>query len=115
MALVLVALVGPACSGEPPSAQDEDAPATDLVADFTYEPDYEATGPTSCPLRDIQFTDESAGDPETWDWSFMAFGDETTSTEPDPRVTTRLTEATLTVTRGDETDSVTKEIQTVEC
>lgn len=107
-ALLLGALVGCSDDGDddlsPPTT---DAPTEPLVASFTYEPDYEVTGPTSCPLRDITFTDTSDGGPEEWRWEFS---DGSTSTEQNPVVATFISEATLTITRGDDSDSATEDV-----
>lgn len=107
--LVALALVGGCSSG---SDDAEPEPSAPLVADFTYEPDYTVTGPTSCPLASVAFTDTSTGDPEAWEWDLGPAG---TSTERNPRIVTPVAEATLTVTRGDETDSVTKPVEIVSC
>ena len=104
VALVLVA----SCSGDD---GDED-PARLLEAEVSSEANYDVTGPPSCPLRDVTFTDESIGDPETWRWEFS---DGSTSDEQHPVVSNAVHEATLTVTRGEEKDSVTHPVDIVQC
>lgn len=82
-----------------------------LVAAFSYAVDYdtdpEVTGPTSCPLSGIRFTDESEGDPTGWEWEFA---DGSTSTEQNPELDDPSpgSPVTFTVTRGDESDSTTE-------
>jgi hypothetical protein len=90
-----------------------------LDASFTYEVDYETTGPTSCPVRAIRFTDTSSGGPTEWHWEFP---DGSTSNDPAPTVEPgpgRLAfgagEVRLTVRRGDVEDSVAQPVEIVEC
>lgn len=115
-ALILVAL-GPACAddddagaspSEPGGAGSSEAgSAAPLVAAFSFAPDIDVVGPTHCQLVSIAFTDESTGGPEDWRWEFS---DGSTSDEEDPVVTAEVTEATLTVTRGDDEDSTTEPV-----
>jgi hypothetical protein len=56
-------------------------PDEPLRADFTFEITYEEPSASNCPVRSIQFTDQSIGSPEAWKWEFP--GGET-STEPNP-------------------------------
>ncbi|HEX7132477.1 MAG TPA: PKD domain-containing protein [Iamia sp.] len=82
------------------------------MADFGYEVELGEVGPTYCPVAAIRFTDESTGDPTGWEWEFS---DHTTSTEQNPTVRHELFEATLTVSRGDETDTVTHPVSYAVC
>lgn len=109
LAALVATLALAACGG------DDEGPATTtttttaaaepLVAAFSYEVDQEVTGPTSCPARAVLLTDESTGDPESWEWELP---DGTTSTEQHPRAAPEMGEVTLTVRRGDESDSTTE-------
>lgn len=116
--LVVCALAG--CSDDDtadpaPSTTEVDrseAASAELVAAFSYEVELGEVGPTYCPVAAIRFTDESEGDPTSWEWEF---GDGTTSTEQHPVVHNELTEATLTITRGDQTDTVTESVTFAVC
>ncbi len=93
------------------------APGVPLVASFDMDVDYDTTRPTSCPIDSVTFTDTSEGDPTAWEWKFP---DDTTSTEQSPVFTRTDTgfdgyEVTLTITRGDETDSATEAIPQKAC
>ncbi|HSM65055.1 MAG TPA: hypothetical protein VK860_01995 [Ilumatobacteraceae bacterium] len=84
-----------------------------LRADFTFEITYEHPSASYCPVRSIQFTDQSIGSPEAWEWEFP--GGET-STEPNPVVTNAMWgTVTLTVEANGESDQVSQDITTVEC
>jgi PKD repeat protein len=85
-----------------------------LEADFSSRFEQPSTGPTSCPVIDIHFQDRTTGDPTAWQWTF---DDGSTSSDQNPTWETSAVaaEVTLTVTRGDEEDSVTKMIDTHEC
>lgn len=93
-------------------AEGENGPP--LEAAFSAEFDHITTGPTSCPVTAIQFTDETTGGPTEWDWQLE---DAATSDDQNPTWETNriVAEVTLTVRRGDVEDSVTKLINTVEC
>lgn len=88
--------------------------ASNLVADFSAAFDQPSTGPTSCPVQAIRFTDQSQGQPDAWRWDF---GNGAMSTEQDPMLETSdiLVDVTLTVSRGDAADSVSKRAATHEC
>jgi PKD repeat protein len=93
--------------------------AAPLVASFEIDVDLDTTRPTSCPLRSITFTDTSQGQPMEWAW---AFPDGSTSDERSPVVTPDAGESsdwngevTLTVTRGDETNTASDEIELPTC
>lgn len=90
----------------------EDAPT--LEAQFSARFEQPTTGPTSCPVTAVHFTDESKGDPTEWEWTF---GDGTTSTERNPtwEPGAVTAEITLRVSRGDADDSITDRITTHEC
>ncbi len=90
----------------------DDGPALD--AQFSTRFEQPSTGPTSCPVTAVHFTDESKGEPTEWKWTF---GDGTTSTEQNPTwepgaVTAKIT---LRVSRGNTGDSVTERITTHDC
>ncbi len=114
-ALLALAVVA-GCSDDGGDADDDPSgPGTGLEADFSYQVDLDATGGTSCPAVGVTFTDESRGDPTGWEWEF---GDGSTSAEQDPVRTVgpeNGEEVTLTVTRGDESDSTTQEIDFAVC
>jgi hypothetical protein len=78
-----------------------------LVADFEAPPQGTVGSP-------VQFTDKSLGEPEEWSWDF---GDETTSKEQNPSHTytdpSSSYTVSLTVTRGSETRSVSKDISII--
>lgn len=42
----------------------------ELEAAFSAQFDHTTTGSTSCPVTAIRFTDESTGEPTSWDWQF---------------------------------------------
>lgn len=110
--LVVTALLVSSCSSD---GADE----IGLTADFAYEVDYETTGPTSCPARLVSFTDNSQGDPDEWHWDFP---DGTTSDLPSPTLqpspgaeTVAAGDVTLTVSRGETSDSITRRVEVVAC
>lgn len=114
LAAVAVLVVLASCSSTDDDAETVGSRSTDaggeLVAAFSYDVDQEVTGGTSCPAVGVTFTDESEGDPTGWRWEF---GDGSTSTEQDPDRSIgpeNGEEVSLTVTRGDESDTVTEEI-----
>ena len=90
---VLVAILASACAAE------EDDPA--LPAKFSARFEQPVTGPTSCPVTAIHFTDESTGEPTEWEWTF---GDGSTSTEQNPTWETGAiaAEIKLKMSRGDD-------------
>ncbi|MEQ1786293.1 MAG: PKD domain-containing protein [Acidimicrobiales bacterium] len=90
---------------------DDGAP---LHADFSAQFEQPATGPTSCPVVAIRFTDESIGGPTRWRWTF---GDGSTSDlrHPTWEPGAVVAEVTLTVSRGDDEDSITRMVSTHEC
>lgn len=77
--------------------------APELIADFTTEP------VSGIPPLTVRFTDESMGDPESWNWDF---GDGSTSTEQSPtHEYTSVGQFTvqLVVSAGSDTDTLTRE------
>ena len=109
LAAVLAAVVGLIVA-----KNDESDEGTPVRAMFSARFDQPATGPTSCPVVAVHFTDQSTGDPTEWHWGF---GDGTTSEEQNPTwqpggVTA---EVTLTISRGDAEDTLTKRVTTHEC
>lgn len=83
------------------------AAAPEIVAAFSGTPR------TGTPPTTVTFTDESTGDPDTWDWDF---GDGGTSTDqhPDHEYTVAGTySVTLTITKGADEASVTHEFYIV--
>lgn len=85
-----------------------------LHAEFSARFDQPATGPTSCPVTAVHFTDQSTGEPTEWEWTF---GDGTTSHEQNPtwEPGAVTAEITLKVSRGNAEDSITKRINTHMC
>ena len=86
-----------------------------LHAEFSAQFDHAATSGRSCPVTAVHFTDESAGDPVGWEWTF---GDGTTSTEQNPTWKPEANTAmvvTLMVSHGDTKDSITERISTYVC
>ncbi|MCB2220889.1 MAG: T9SS type A sorting domain-containing protein [Bacteroidetes bacterium] len=76
-----------------------------FAADFSAEPTTLTEGGS------VQFTDESIGDPETWEWAFEG-GFPATSSMQNPMVTYNepgLYEVSLTITKG--TDNSTKTLE----
>ncbi len=76
-----------------------------LIADFM------AATTNIAPGESVQFTDQSTGDPDSWEWTFEG-GDPATSTLQNPMVTYNdegVFEVSLTVTKGGETNTLTKE------
>lgn len=109
----------PASTSTTAASSSATAAGPPLVASFEVDIDYDTTRPTSCPLQSITFTDTSTGEPTAWSWEFP---DGSTSAEASPVVTPEpgdkgdwYGEVTLTITRGDDTDVATEEIQLVEC
>ncbi len=81
---------------------------TTLNADFWLEPEllanFEASPTTGFAPLEVQFTDFSTGNPETWFWDF---GDGTTSNEQNPMhiyESTGWFDVTLTVSKGNNQD-----------
>jgi PKD repeat protein len=109
LALVLAGVVGLLIAKDDES--DEGSP---VRAQFSATFDQPATGPTSCPVVAVRFTDRSSGEPTSWKWTF---GDGTTSTDQNPtwEPGAVTAEVTLTVSRGEAEDSITKRITTHEC
>jgi PKD repeat protein len=102
--------------GSPTTSTTAAAP---LVASFEIDLDLDTTRPTSCPLQAITFTDTSQGQPTQWAW---AFPDGSTSDERSPVVTPTADnrsdwdgEVSLTVTRGDQSDTATDDIVVPTC
>ena len=86
----------------------------ELKADFMSRFEQPTTGITSCPVIAIHFQDRTTGRPTAWEWTF---GDGSTSSEQNPTWETNAVaaEVTLTASRGDVEDSVTKVVSTPEC
>ena len=79
-----------------------------LVADFEFTYDLEHPSPTFCVSVNWVYRDTSTGGPTSWQWDF---GDGDTSTEQNPqRAGSPSGEVTLTVSRGDDEASVTKDV-----
>jgi PKD repeat protein len=121
--IAIIAVAAAGCSSEASdstqSTSDPTAttalavPHEPLRADFTFEITYEEPSASYCPVRSIQFTDQSIGSPEAWKWEFP---DGETSTEPNPVVTVAMWgTVTLTVEANGESDRVSQDITTVEC
>jgi hypothetical protein len=87
---------------------------SELRADFLSRFEQPTTGITSCPVFAVHLQDRTAGRPTAWEWTF---GDGSTSSEQNPTRDTNavVAEVTLTASRGDVEDSVTKVISTPEC
>jgi hypothetical protein len=87
---------------------------SELSADFSSRFEQPTTGITSCPVIAVHFQDRTTGRPTAWKWTF---GDGSTSSEQNPAWETNavVAEVTLTASRGDVEDSVTKVISTPEC
>lgn len=96
------------------SACGESSGEKELVASFSASFAQPSTGPTTCPVTAVHFDDRSTGAPTAWQWRFP---DGSRSSERNPTWKTSLSvaEVTLTVRRGDESDSVTKMISTHSC
>lgn len=80
--------------------------ASQILARF--ESDYQF----ACPGQTIQFTDNSAGTPTSWNWSFPG-GTPTTSTAQNPSVTystTGVYDVSLTVSDGTNTNTLTQNL-----
>lgn len=103
--LVLVAACGDDDSDEPTTA----VAAVPLAADFEFTYHMESPAPTFCRAVNWLYTDTSTGGPTAWLWDF---GDGDTSTEQNPQRASSPfnSEVTLTITRGDEKTSVTKNV-----
>jgi len=86
---------------------------SELRADFLSRFEQPTTGITSCPVFAVHLQDRTAGRPTAWEWTF---GDGSTSSEQNPTRDTNavVAEVTLTASRGDVEDSVTKVISTPE-
>jgi PKD repeat protein len=84
-----------------------------LHAAFDFVISYDETQTTICPVRTIQFTDQSNGSPQQWMWEFP-YGE--SSTEANPIVTHAMWgTVALTVTRDGQSDQVSRQIATLEC
>ena len=81
------------------------------VADFSFLVGSSTSPPPPCdPSLYVRFTDESTGNPTSWDWTF---GDGGTSTDQNPDHCypgTGTPTVTLTVTNDIGTDSVSKTV-----
>ena len=93
-------------------SDSEDGPP--LEARFSTRFEQPNTGPTSCPVTAVHFTDESTGGPTKWDWTF---GGGSTSKEQNPtwEPGAVTAEITLHVSRGRVEDSIAERITTHEC
>ena len=89
--------------------------AAALVADFSFEIRLE-TPETSdfCFPAGVDFTDKSTGDPTEWQWEFED-GEVLTDQNPSRDHVEYGEDVTLTVTRGDETDSATQTLDGPVC
>lgn len=99
------------------SAGSDDEQHT-LRASFDYRVEYDTPNITSCAARSVRFTDKSVGRPTSWSWSFP---DGTSSQDASPIVSPAdgqaftAGEVSLTVRRGDDSDSVTERVEVVAC
>ena len=109
--LVIASLVLVAACGDGDSAERTTTTGTavPLVADFEFTFDLEHPSPTFCAAVNWVYTDTSTGGPTVWLWDF---GDGDTSTEQNPQRASIPfnSEVTLTITRGDDEASVTKDV-----
>ena len=88
--------------------------SAELRANFTARFEQATTGPTTCPVTAIHFTDRSSGEPTRWYWTFD--GDSSsTARSPTWKTRTHSAEVTLRIQRGDQEDRVTKTISTTYC
>lgn len=112
VAVVISLLAVSGCSAD----NDDDRPT--LEASFDYHVEYDTPNITACIARSVSFEDSSSGDPTSWSWSFP---DGTNSQDVSPTISPadvqafRTGEVTLTVRRGDESDSATERVEIVEC
>lgn len=73
--------------------------------------DFEADQQTILVNNSVQFTDQSLGDPEMWEWTFEG-GEPANSNLQDPLITYNTEgtfDVTLTITKDQETNTITKE------
>lgn len=113
MALTAVLAVG--CAEGPPEATPP--PAGPIEASFDVEVVTEMTSVTSCPVREIRFTDTSTGDPTSWSWTFP---DGSTSTERSPTLTAgapglRSGAVQLVASDGPRRDDAARSVALVSC
>lgn len=100
------------------SADKDDGDQPTLEASFDYRVEYDTPNVTACIARSVSFEDTSSGAPTSWSWSFP---DGTSSEDASPTVSPADAQAftagevTLTVRRGDETDTVTDRVEIVAC
>ena len=87
--------------------------AAPLVADFRFEAILESSGDFCTPVG-LELFDESTGEPTEWRWEFDD-GEVLTEQNPTRDRVNYGEDVTLTVTRGDETDSVTQTIDGPVC
>ncbi len=122
LAIGAVLLVGCSSATDTPSDSpsssrsvvDTTTAAQPLLASFTFDFDQNVTSPTSCPITAIRLTDRSRGEPTAWLW---AFPDGSISTEQNPVIHGDMAfgDVQLTVTRGDDSDTITKLVSEVVC
>jgi hypothetical protein len=97
-----------------PSTSCAEGPGSEeLQAAFDWDFDPTQTEGTACSFERPLFIDQSTGDPTSWHWQFP---DGSTSEEQSPVVPhLERGDVTLTVSRGDEADSVTRFFVPVHC
>jgi PKD repeat protein len=110
----VVQLVALAAVGFASCTNDGGGDDPSLHAAFSAEFVHATMGPTSCPVTAVRFKDESTGGPTEWEWQFP---DGATSDEQHPTWETDsvAAEVTLTVRRGDDHESATEQVDTVQC
>ena len=100
LAVISLCLAAATCSG--------DSEPVELQAHFDWDFDPTQTGGTACSFGRAQFSDRSTGDPTRWRWQFP---NGTASAEQNPVLDmegVRSGDVTLTVWRGDASDSDTR-------